>query len=104
MVTPVEPPIDTDSIENRLPSMGAVFLARVRETPNAEAYRFPDGSGGWQSRTWAQTGDEVKRIAAGRISWGVEAEQRVARAPSTRCEWTAADLDIVTAGAATTTA
>ena len=103
MVTPLEPPIDTESIENRLPSMGAVFLARVRETPNAEAYRFPDGAGGWQSRTWQQTGDEVTRIAAGLMALGVEAEQRVAIASSTRYEWIVADLAIVSAGAATTT-
>lgn len=103
MTTPVEPPVDTDSIENRLPSMGAVFLARVRETPHAEAYRFPDSSGGWESRTWQETGDEVTRIAAGLMALGVEAEQRVAIAASTRYEWIAADLAIVSAGAATTT-
>ena len=103
MTTPVEPPVDTDSIENRLPSMGAVFLARVRETPHAEAYRFPDGAGGWESRTWQETGDEVSRIAAGLIALGVEPEQRVAIAAATRYEWIAADLAIVASGAATTT-
>ena len=78
MTTRDDHPADMSSIENRLPSMGAVFFDRVRETPNAEAYRFPDGAGGWQSRTWAETGDEVRRIAAGLIALGVEAEQRVA--------------------------
>ncbi|MGH3358615.1 MAG: AMP-dependent synthetase/ligase [Nocardioidaceae bacterium] len=96
-------PADLASIDNRLPSLGAVFFGRVRETPNAEAYRFPDESGGWQSRTWAETGDEVSRIAAGLIALGVEAEQRVAIASSTRYEWIVADLAIVTSGAATTT-
>ncbi|WP_333908559.1 AMP-binding protein [Solicola gregarius] len=103
MSTQAEPPVDQASIDDRLPSMGAVFFDRVRKTPDAEAYRFPDGAGQWTSRTWAQTGEEVTRVAAGLIALGVEPEQRVAIASSTRYEWIVSDLAIVASGAATTT-
>ena len=103
MTSQAEPPVDQASIDNRLPSMGAVFFDRVRRSPDAEAYRFPDAADGWQSRTWAETGSEVTRVAAGLIALGVEPEQRVAIASSTRYEWIVADLAIVASGAATTT-
>jgi long-chain acyl-CoA synthetase len=95
-------------IENRPPSVAGLFLERVAATPDAEAYRFPvPASGGgpddWRSLSWAQTAERVYAIAAGLIDLGVEPEQRVALASSTRIEWILADLGIMCAGAATTT-
>ncbi|MER5467454.1 AMP-dependent synthetase/ligase [Streptomyces sp. NPDC002935] len=94
-------------IENRPPSVAALFLERVAATPDAEAYRYPvPASGGpdeWKSLTWAQAAERVYAIAAGLIELGVEPEQRVALASSTRVEWILADLGILCAGAATTT-
>ncbi|WP_318218521.1 AMP-dependent synthetase/ligase [Streptomyces sp. SCL15-6] len=96
-------------IENRPPSVAGLFLERVAATPDAEAYRYPvppvsgEGPDGWKSLTWAQAAERVYAIAAGLIELGVQSEQRVALASSTRLEWILADLGIMCAGAATTT-
>jgi long-chain acyl-CoA synthetase len=96
-------------IENRPPSVAALFLERVAATPNAEAYRYPvppasgEGPDEWKSLSWAQAAERVYAIAAGLIELGVQPEQRVALASSTRVEWILADLGILCAGAATTT-
>src|SRR4051812_2594511 len=89
-------------LDNRPASVGRMFYDRVEATPDGEAYRYPD-AGGWTSVTWAETGDQVARIAAGLIALGVEPEQRVALASGTSYAWILADLAILSAGAATTT-
>ncbi|TDE01294.1 AMP-dependent synthetase/ligase [Jiangella asiatica] len=91
-----------DLVADRPPSVGRMFLERVEATPDREAYRYPDGAG-WSSLTWAQTKDRVWALAAGLLDLGVEHEQRVALASSTRIEWILADLAINVIGAATTT-
>ncbi|MDA5144597.1 AMP-dependent synthetase/ligase [Streptomyces sp. AD681] len=96
-------------IENRPPSVAGLFLERVAATPDAEAYRYPvppaagEGPDDWKSLTWTQAAERVYAIAAGLIELGVQPEQRVALASSTRLEWILADLGIMCAGAATTT-
>ncbi|MPY63986.1 AMP-dependent synthetase/ligase [Streptomyces spongiae] len=96
-------------IENRPPSVAALFLERVAATPDAEAYRYPvppasgEGPDEWKSLSWAQAAERVYAIAAGLIELGVQPEQRVALASATRVEWVLADLGILCAGAATTT-
>ncbi|CCK30113.1 long-chain-fatty-acid-CoA ligase [Streptomyces davaonensis JCM 4913] len=96
-------------IENRPPSVAALFLERVAATPDAEAYRYPvpnaagEGPDDWKSLSWAQAAERVYAIAAGLIELGVTPEQRVALAASTRIEWILSDLGIMCAGAATTT-
>ncbi|MFI7497826.1 AMP-dependent synthetase/ligase [Streptomyces sp. NPDC049687] len=96
-------------IENRPPSVAGLFLERVAATPDAEAYRHPvpaasgEGPDDWKSLSWAQTAERVYAIAAGLIELGVQPEQRVALASSTRIEWILTDLAIMCAGAATTT-
>ncbi|MYQ43586.1 AMP-binding protein, partial [Streptomyces sp. SID4985] len=96
-------------IENRPPSVAALFLERVAATPDAEAYRYPvpsatgTGPDEWKSLTWSQAAGRVYAIAAGLIELGIESEQRVALASSTRVEWILADLGILCAGGATTT-
>ncbi|MFJ9709807.1 AMP-dependent synthetase/ligase [Streptomyces sp. NPDC101234] len=96
-------------IENRPPSVAALFLDRVAATPDAEAYRYPvpaasgQGPDDWKSLSWAQAAERVYAIAAGLIELGIQPEQRVALAASTRVEWILADLGILCAGAATTT-
>jgi len=89
-------------IERRAPSVARMFLDRVHQTPDSEAYRYPVGED-WRSQTWRETGATVNRLAAGLIALGVEPEQRVAIASSTRYEWILADLAVMCAGAATTT-
>ncbi|MDK1345202.1 AMP-dependent synthetase/ligase [Streptomyces sp. 378] len=96
-------------IENRPPSVAGLFLERVAATPDAEAYRYPvpspagQGPDEWKSLSWGQAAVRVYAIAAGLIELGVQPEQRVALASSTRIEWILADLGIMCAGAATTT-
>ncbi|MER7678718.1 AMP-binding protein [Streptomyces sp. NPDC096934] len=109
-------------IENRPPSVAALFLERVAATPDAEAYRYPvpaapgapasperaaapagHAADDWKSLSWTQAAERVFAISAGLIELGVRPEQRVALASSTRVEWILADLGIMCAGAATTT-
>jgi len=96
-------------IENRPPSVAALFLERVEATPEAEAYRYPvppasgQGPDDWRSYTWKQAAERVFAIAAGLIGLGVQPEQRVAIASATRVDWILADTGILCAGAATTT-
>lgn len=97
------------TIENRPPSVAGLFLERVAATPDAEAYRHPvppvsgEGPDEWKSLTWSQAAERVYAIAAGLIELGVQPQQRVALASSTRLDWILADLGIMCAGAATTT-
>ncbi|GGF37151.1 AMP-dependent synthetase [Marmoricola endophyticus] len=103
---PVRDDFDMSAVTDRLPSIAAQFLDRVRRTPSNEAYRFPVSMGGeevWSSLTWKQAGERVLQYAAGLVALGVEPEQRVAIAAATRYEWILADLAIMCSGAATTT-
>ena len=93
---------DTSKIGNRAVSVPRMFLDRVAATPNSEAFRYPCADG-WISVTWQEVGDRVEGIAAGLIALGIEPEQRVALASSTRYEWVIADFGILSAGGATTT-
>jgi long-chain acyl-CoA synthetase len=93
---------DLTAIENRAPNVGRQFFDRVQASPDREAYRFPRGDQ-WESVTWRETGDRVTRLAAGLVALGLESEQRVGIASSTRYEWILADLAVMSAGAATTT-
>jgi long-chain acyl-CoA synthetase len=93
---------DFTKIENRAPSVAQMFLNRVAATPHTEAFRYPQ-DGGWESVTWQQVGERVQHIAAGLISLGINPEDRVALASSTRYEWVLVDFAVMCAGAATTT-
>jgi len=92
---------DLSLIEHRARSVAHLFVDRVLSTPSAEAFRFPAGDV-WESVAWAQVDARVRDIAAGLVSLGIESEQRVAIASSTRYEWVVADLAVMLAGAATT--
>ena len=93
---------DQSLIDDRLMTVGEMFVDRVRRSGEREAYRYPVGDR-WESLTWAQTGERATRLAAGLVALGVEPQQRVGIASSTRFEWVLADLAIMCAGAATTT-
>jgi long-chain acyl-CoA synthetase len=84
-------------------SVPALFLQRVAQTPHREAYQCADGAGGWRSISWSEASTAVTEIAAGLVDLGVEAQDPVAIAASTRIEWVMADLGVMCAGAATTT-
>ena len=90
-------------LDNRPPTIGAMFLDRVRASGGKEAYRYPDANDAWVSLTWSQTQDAVWEVAAGLLALGLQPEERVAIASSTRIEWVLADLGVNCAGGATTT-
>ncbi|WP_299527345.1 long-chain fatty acid--CoA ligase [uncultured Streptomyces sp.] len=96
-------------IDNRPPSVAHLFVDRVEATPDGEAYRYPvpsssgEGPDEWKSLSWGEAAERVYAIAAGLIALGVQPEERVALASSTRVEWILADLGVMCAGAATTT-
>lgn len=94
---------DAAAILEKLPaSMGALLTWRAAQTPDHEAFRYPDASDAWTSLTWRQTADLVTQVAAGLLSLGLGHEQRVAIASLTRIEWIIADYAINAAGGATT--
>ncbi|GGZ27620.1 AMP-dependent synthetase [Streptomyces inusitatus] len=96
-------------IENRPPSVAALFAERVAATPDAEAFRHPvpaasgRGPDGWKSLSWSGAAERVYAVAAGLIDLGIEPEERVALLSATRIEWIVADLGVMCAGGATTT-
>ncbi|MFJ9887867.1 AMP-dependent synthetase/ligase [Streptomyces sp. NPDC091287] len=96
-------------IDNRPPSVAALFIDRVAATPDGEAYRYPvpsasgTGPDDWKSLSWGQASERVYAIAAGLIALGVRPEERVALSSATRVEWILIDLGVMCAGAATTT-
>ncbi|MFV0453152.1 MAG: AMP-dependent synthetase/ligase [Propioniciclava sp.] len=87
---------------DRPPTIGALFLARVTATPTKLAYLYPDQNESWVRRTWEQTRQQVWEIGAGLLALGLQPEERVALASSTRIEWVLVDLGINCAGGATT--
>jgi long-chain acyl-CoA synthetase len=93
-----------EAVDRRATSVARMALDRVAATPDAEAFRYPGpGGSGWQSLTWAETGERVRAIAAGLLALGLRPEDRVGLISSTRVEWILADLGILCAGGATTT-
>src|SRR3954453_5843330 len=94
--------IDPNFVEHLTPNFAQLFLDRVAKSSSLEAYRFPKGDS-WESVTWKQAGDRVNTLAAGLLALGVEPQQRVGIASSTRYEWVLADLAVMCAAAATTT-
>src|SRR5262245_6272132 len=90
------------AVEPAAPSFGRLFLDRVAATPDAEAFRYPSGAA-WSRLSWAGTGDRVTRLAAGLLALGLQSEERVAIACSTRVEWVLADFAVMCAGGAVTT-
>ena len=83
-------------------NVASMFLDRVQSSADKDAFRYLV-AGEWVSATWRQTADRVEALAAGLLALGIETEQRVGIASSTRYEWILADLAIMCAGAATTT-
>ena len=93
---------DRTSTTTTATNVASMFLDRVQKSADKEAFRYLV-AGDWVSATWQQTADRVETLAAGLLALGIEPEQRVGIASSTRYEWILADLAIMCAGAATTT-
>ena len=98
--------IDASFVDRMVANVALQFLDRVDRSPRSEAFRYPviEGTGErWASVTWAESGEQVSRYAAGMLALGIEPEQRVGIAAGTRYEWILADLAVMCAAAATTT-
>ncbi|NYJ00880.1 long-chain acyl-CoA synthetase [Nocardioides thalensis] len=93
---------DTSFLAQMPQNVAMQFLDRVDASGGHEAFRFPKGDS-WESVTWREVGERVRRLAAGLRALGLENEQRVGIASATRYEWILADLAIMCAGGATTT-
>jgi long-chain acyl-CoA synthetase len=85
------------------PTLAHSILDRVAATPDRLAYRYPTPDGDWGAMTWREAGDEMKTLAAGLISLGLQPEDRVAIASNTRLDWILADGAVTLAGGANTT-
>jgi long-chain acyl-CoA synthetase len=88
-------------IDKRPRSVVHMFLDRVDETPDDDAYYYPV-EGGWQESTWEQTHVLVEGLAAGLVALEVQPEDRVAVMATTRFEWVLAFLAVQSCGAAVT--
>src|SRR5215218_3609542 len=83
-------------------NLAKMFYDRVEASADKEAFRrLVDGK--WTSLTWREAAEQVEALAAGLLALGLEPEQRVGIASSTRYEWILADLAIICAAGATTT-
>src|SRR5690606_20247203 len=83
----------TESLQVPYRSIPDMFLQRVAATPDKDAFAYPsNGAIAWL--TWKTVGDRASAIAAGLHSLGVQPEDRVAIAATTRVEWILADLGI----------
>ena len=103
---PADEPVDQSVLENEAQSVGHLFRDRVAATPDRPAYMHAvvsESGDEWVTVTWSELDEVVREIGAGLIALGVEAEDRVAIASSTRYEWALADLAMMVAGGATTT-
>ncbi|WP_035757256.1 AMP-dependent synthetase/ligase [Granulicoccus phenolivorans] len=90
-------------LADRAPSYSAMLVRRVAATPDLVAFRYPDANENWVAMTWRQTKHTVFELAAGLLDLGLQFEDRVAIAGSTRIDWILADLAVSCAGGATTT-
>ncbi|WP_435198063.1 AMP-dependent synthetase/ligase [Janibacter sp. GS2] len=100
--TPADETFDASVFEDRAPSVGHLLRDRIAATPERTAYSYPAGIA-WDELTWAQIGEKVWALAAGLVDLGIQPEDRVALASSTRIDWVLGDYAIMAAGAATTT-
>ena len=103
----VDEVVDEQILSGRAPSLARLFRDRVTSSGTSVAFQFfrPGASGRDElvDLTWDETRGRVDALAAGLVALGIEPEDRVAIAATTRIEWVLADLAIMTAGAATTT-
>ena len=95
-------------IDDRAPSIARLFRDRVAASGPQQAFQFFRSPGGGapeqlEHLTWDETRARVDALAAGLVALGLDLEDRVAIASTTRLEWALADLAIMTAGGATTT-
>ncbi|WP_412077141.1 AMP-dependent synthetase/ligase [Streptomyces xanthophaeus] len=82
------------------PSTLAVFTQWAEERYGPQpALRFRAADGGWQTRTYAELGAEVRAAGRALLGLGVAAGERVAVLAETRPQWTRTHFAVLAAGA-----
>ncbi|MFD3699022.1 AMP-dependent synthetase/ligase [Streptomyces sp. NPDC058646] len=82
------------------PSTLAEFTQWTEERYGPEtALRFRSPEGGWQTRTYAELGAEVRAVGRALLGLGVAAGERVAVLAETRPQWTRTHFGVLAAGA-----
>src|SRR5262245_59492324 len=64
------------------------------------AVTYKDASGQWVSKTYAEVGDTIRKLALGLIELGIESGDKVSILANTRPEWTYFDFAVLSIGAA----
>jgi long-chain acyl-CoA synthetase len=85
---------------DRTRSVGALFAEQVARQGDRLAIRFKE-YGIWHRVTWRQYGDEVRRVAAALLAFGLRHQENVAVLAENRPEWLYCHLGIQTIGGAT---
>ena len=104
--SPADEPVDQSVLDREAQSVGHMFRNRIAASPDQPAYLHAlvsEAGDDWVTVTWAELDVVVREIGAGLVALGIEPEDRVAIASSTRYEWALADLAVMVAGGATTT-
>ncbi len=84
----------------QLGNLADLFWTRVRETPEAPAYRQYDGSA-WVDMTWAEAGRTTARWQAAFVRDGLKRGDRVAMCLHNRVEWVLFDQAALSLGLVT---
>lgn len=87
----------------RFKSVAEMYLHRVAQSGDADAFYYPDASEQWLTLSWKAVDQRVQAMGGGLRSLGLADEDRVAILSQTRVEWILADLAIMVAGGACTT-
>ena len=91
-----KPAVDRGTGSTTLADLLPLAAARYGDAP---AVRWKEPSGSWVSRSFADVGEIVERLALGLIGLGVEKGDKVSILANTRPEWTYFDFAALSAGA-----
>src|SRR3954447_16106092 len=97
--------METATVESR-PVAGAgsatiadLLPAAAKNHGSGPAVMYRDDSGKWTTRSFAEVGEVVRRLALGLIDLGVQKGDKVSILANTRLEWTYHDFAALSAGA-----
>jgi long-chain acyl-CoA synthetase len=84
--------VGSTTIADLLPAVAAKYGSR-------RAVMFKDDAAQWRTKSYAEVGETVRKLALGLIALGVEKGDKVSILGNTRVEWTYFDFAALTAGA-----
>src|SRR5207247_8308822 len=80
-------------------TVAELLPAAVERFGSAPAVLYKDDSGTWVERSFAEVGEEARKLALGLIGLGIEKGDKVSNLGNTRPEWTYFDFAALSAGA-----